>query len=100
MKQMVPSLTVGVLDVSALNFRSDCLAYPMKVLQKIQNFLPSFAAYKCDEILLYCKVHKCTRFLYMPNVIHSLLPIWVQMYTRPVRIWKRTYIMIMNCKIR
>ena len=58
MKQMVSSLTVGVLDISAVNFRSNCLAYPMKVLQKIQTFLPGFAAYKCDEVLLYCKVNK------------------------------------------
>ena len=56
MKQMVPFLTMGVLDVSALNFRNECINYPLKVLEKIQIFLPSFAAIKCDEILLYCKV--------------------------------------------
>ena len=58
MKQMVLSLKVGILDISALNFKSDSLAYPVKVLLKIQNFLPSFAAYKCDEVLFYCKVNK------------------------------------------
>ena len=57
MKQMLPLLTVGVLDVSASNFRFNCLNYPLTVLEKIQAFLPSFAAYKCDEILLYCKVN-------------------------------------------
>ena len=69
MRQMVPLLTVGVLDVSASNFRIDCLNYPLTVLEKIQAFLPSFAAYKCDEILLYCKVNNL--FIFNTQMRHT-----------------------------
>ena len=67
MKQMLPLLTVGVLDISALNFRISCLNFPLKVLENIQAFLPSFAAFKCDEILLYCKVNNLSLIIFIEH---------------------------------
>jgi len=56
MKKMVLTHRIGMLKICAVDFQQTCLAYPMKVLQKIQVFLPSFAAQKCDGILMYSKV--------------------------------------------
>jgi len=56
MKQMVLSHRIGMLKICAINFQQTCLAYPVKVLQKIRVFLPSLAVQKCDEILMYSKV--------------------------------------------
>ena len=56
MEGMVLSFQVGIIEVKAVDYQTQCLTHPQKMMTLLEDVLPKLATSRCDQLGTEIKV--------------------------------------------